>query len=257
MAKIIVSTGRGGTGKTTFVAIAARFLDSPPLLIDADPDQSLAAMLGLSLDPETVPTISDVLYSLQDTKRHQELGAMPLAEKIQYLLQASCLYESRHFDMITLGVKWTRGCYCHPTDILRAVLPELARAYAYCMIDAPAGLEHVNRRIVSNVDDIFAIVGPSAKSLENTRRLQEISENVGLSYRNLYLVGNHRFPEGREESLKGFDGATYVGKIGDDNSVAEYDWQGRSLLDLPQDSPACTSVRNVLQAAGYRLKQDS
>jgi len=33
MAKIIVSTGRGGTGKTTFVTLAARYLESPFLLL--------------------------------------------------------------------------------------------------------------------------------------------------------------------------------------------------------------------------------
>lgn len=47
MAKIIVSTGRGGTGKTTFAALAARYLESPFLLIDLDPDQNLADMLGV------------------------------------------------------------------------------------------------------------------------------------------------------------------------------------------------------------------
>jgi CO dehydrogenase nickel-insertion accessory protein CooC1 len=56
MAKIIVSTGRGGTGKTTFVAVAARYLESPFLLIDLDPDQNLADMLGIDLDNESIIT---------------------------------------------------------------------------------------------------------------------------------------------------------------------------------------------------------
>ena len=50
MAKIIVSTGRGGTGKTTFVALAARYLEPLSLLIDLDPDQNLADMLGINLE---------------------------------------------------------------------------------------------------------------------------------------------------------------------------------------------------------------
>jgi len=52
MSRKIVCTGRGGTGKTTFVALAALCLDSHPLLIDADSDQNLADMLGINLEKE-------------------------------------------------------------------------------------------------------------------------------------------------------------------------------------------------------------
>ncbi len=44
MARIIVSTGRGGTGKLIFIALAKRYLNTPLLLIDIDPDMSLADM---------------------------------------------------------------------------------------------------------------------------------------------------------------------------------------------------------------------
>jgi len=53
---IIVSTGRGGTGKSTFVALASRYLKSPLLLLDIDPDQSLADMLGVDIDAQTITT---------------------------------------------------------------------------------------------------------------------------------------------------------------------------------------------------------
>ncbi|MGB2856995.1 MAG: ArsA-related P-loop ATPase, partial [Dehalococcoidia bacterium] len=56
MGKRIVSTGRGGTGKTTFTALATRYLAGPLLLIDIDPDQSLADMLGIDLEKEGVRT---------------------------------------------------------------------------------------------------------------------------------------------------------------------------------------------------------
>ncbi len=45
MAKRIVSTGRGITGKTTFIALATKYLSSPIyllLLLDIDSDQNLA-----------------------------------------------------------------------------------------------------------------------------------------------------------------------------------------------------------------------
>jgi CO dehydrogenase maturation factor len=251
MATMIVSTGRGGVGKSTFAALAVRHLKSPPLLIDADPDQSLAQLLGVDLAEAEVNTISDVLYRLQKPDSYKELGSMRLPEKIEYLLNLSCLYESPRFDLVTLGVKWTRGCYCAPNDVLQSVLPGLARDYAYAIVDSPAGLEHVNRRIVQDVDDVFALIDPSGKALRNVRRLSEIADSIGVSYRNLYLVGNHRFSPAAEERLGELDGAVYLGRIEPDEDVQEFDWEGRSLLELPEDSPASRSVAAIIEQAGY------
>lgn len=252
MAQTIVVTGRGGTGKTTFVALASRYLQTPQLLIDADSDQNLAAMLGIDLAEQGIRTISEVLYDIQDrdSRSYADLQAMPLAQKVEYLLHMDCLYESADFDMVSVGVKWTRGCYCYPNDILRAVLPGLTKNYAYTLVDSPAGLEHINRRIATEIDAIFAIVDPSTKSLENVERVKEISEEIGIHYKNLYLVANHRFTDDMAKRLEQVSAATYLGRIENDPAVQEYDWKGRSLRDLPADSPACLSVEEILTKAG-------
>ena len=52
--KTLVTVGRGGTGKSSFTALMAKaFIEtnqSPLLLVDADPDQNLAEMLGIDLE---------------------------------------------------------------------------------------------------------------------------------------------------------------------------------------------------------------
>jgi CO dehydrogenase maturation factor len=165
MGRIIVSTGRGGAGKTTFAAISTRYLSGAFLLIDIDPDQSLADMLGIDLDKEGVRTVLDILFDIQNKQGYEELGSMPLPEKIEYLLASECLYESKHFDLVTLGVKWTEGCYCAPNNLLSTIIPRLAQNYANVIVDAPAGLEHLNRKVTSEIDDLFLILDPSQKSL--------------------------------------------------------------------------------------------
>jgi len=253
MGKTIVITGRGGTGKTTFTALAARFLQGSKLLIDADPDQCLGVMLGVDLPASGVRTVSEALYEIQKGQLSPQMKAMPLAEKVEYLLQLSCLYESKQFDLLTLGVKWTRGCYCAPNDILRALIPRLAGAYEVTIVDSPAGLEHINRRVVTQAHDVFAVVDPSGKALRNAELVRSLSGPVGFTYENLYLVANHRFPENQVHRLREVQGASYVGKMAHDQAVGEADWQGRSLLELPADSPACASTARILSRAGYAL----
>ena len=54
--KRLVSIGRGGSGKTTFVALMTKYLieksDTPLLLVDIDPDQNLGEMVGVDLKEE-------------------------------------------------------------------------------------------------------------------------------------------------------------------------------------------------------------
>jgi CO dehydrogenase maturation factor len=250
MGRKVVSTGRGGTGKTTFTALATRYLAHPLLLIDIDPDQSLADMLGIDLEQEGVRTVLDILYDIQKKEGYEELDAMPVPEKIEYLFSTECIYESEEFDLISLGVKWTEGCYCAPNNLLKGIIPRLARNYAHTLIDAPAGLEHLNRNVTSEVDDLFIILDPSLKSLKNIERIQRLAKEVGITYQNFYMVANYRFNEEMERLIQSADGI-YLGKIEYDTEVEEYNLDGKSLLELPDDSPASLSVKEILVKAGY------
>ena len=251
MGKRIVSTGRGGTGKTTFTALATRYLAHPLLLIDIDPDQSLADMLGIDLEKEGVRTVLDILYDIQKREGYEELSTMPIPERIEYLFSTECIYESKEFDLISLGVKWTEGCYCAPNNLLRGIIPRLAQNYAHTLIDAPAGLEHLNRNVTSEIDDLFIILDPSMKSLKSVARIQRLTKEIGITYQNLYMVANYRFNDELEKRIQNDSGA-YLGRIDYDARVEEYNLEGKSLLELPEDSPAALSVKKVLERAGYK-----
>jgi CO dehydrogenase maturation factor len=248
MGKKIVATGRGGTGKSTFVALASRYLAAPMLLIDIDPDQSLAEMLGIDLEEEGVRTISDALYDIIEERRSDGGNPMPLHDRMEYLLNRECLYEGKRFDLIVLGTKLTEGCYCIPDDLIKTIIPRLANHYPNVVIDSPAGLEHLNRKIVSDIDDLFVILDPSSKSLKHIARIKDITRQIGIGYSHLYLVGNYRFDNRTEEYLE-TTGEAYLGKIEYDADVQGYNMAGRSLLDLPKNSPASVSVREVLARA--------
>ena len=248
MGRKIVATGRGGTGKSTFVALASRYLAAPMLLIDIDPDQSLAEMLGIDLEKEGVRTISEALYDIIEERRSDGGNPMPLHDRMEYLLNRECLYEGKRFDLLVLGTKLTEGCYCVPDDLIKTIIPRLANHYPNVVIDSPAGLEHLNRKIVSDIDDLFVILDPSSKSLKHIARVKDLTHQIGISYSHLYLVGNYDFDKDTEEYLRS-TGDAYLGKIEYDASVQQYNLAGRSLLELPEDSPASSSVREILARA--------
>jgi CO dehydrogenase maturation factor len=251
--KTLVTMGRGGTGKTTFVTLMARYFirnkKTPVLLVDADPDQNLAEMVGVDLEREGIRTISELIMETFINKGGTTIGIPPV-HRIETKIWERGLYEGRSFDLIAVGTKWIEGCYCMPDAALRGALESLVKNYRYVLIDSPAGLEHLNRRITSRVDILFDVLGPSNKSFEHVKRAHRIAREVGIAFDHFYIIGGCLFPEGLEDRAGTATGQQYLGKIAFDPAVQESVIAGRSLLDIPDDSPAVRSVELLMDKAG-------
>ena len=252
--KTLVTIGRGGTGKSSFTALMAKAFieigDSPLLLVDADPDQNLGEMLGVDLKEAGKSTMAELIVDTFIEKGGTTVGVSP-TERIESRIWANGLYEAANFDFMSVGTKWVEGCYCMPNTALKAALESLTKSYKYVLIDSPAGLEHLNRRIATKVNDVFDILDHSNKSFEHVKRAHRIAKEVDMQFENWYLLGGYRFPAELaskvEEELK----FKYVGKIEADETVDDYVLNGNSLLDLPSDNAAYASVKQILKATGY------
>ncbi|MFP3898829.1 MAG: AAA family ATPase [Dehalococcoidia bacterium] len=255
MARSIVCTGRGGVGKSTFVALMARYLKPPSLLIDLDPDLSLADMLGFDFQKEGKRTVCEVLHDVVGKRRTGESSPLiTTRDMMESRVWAECLYEHAGFDLITLGTKFTEGCLCFPDELVRKTMATLIKNYTNIVVDSPAGVEHLNRNIVPVINDLFVICDPSEKSLKHIARIRRIMQEVGTQYSHFYLVGNQEFDQETERYLKD-SGESYLGRIAYDPEVQEYNIEGKSLLTLPEESPALVSMREILTNAGYQIEQ--
>ena len=252
--KTLVTLGRGGTGKTTFVALMTKYFlerkDTPLLLVDVDPDQNLAEMVGVDLHAAGKKTISELLVRTFLEEGGTRTGVAP-TERIETRIWEYGLYEGTDFDLLAVGTKWVEGCYCLPDAALKAALAAILKGYQYVLIDSPAGLEHLNRRITAHVDEAFDIIGPSKKSFDHVYRAYTIAREVKIQIDNFSLVGSYRFPPELEPQAEKVPYTRYVGKIAFDPMVEEYVIGGRSLLDIPSDTSGYISVQEILACAGY------
>jgi CO dehydrogenase maturation factor len=252
--KRIVFIGRGGSGKTSSVALTAKyFIDKgeyPMLLVDIDPDQNLAEMVGVDLAEKGKKTISELLVETFLNEGGTTVGVPP-SERIEGRIWDKGLYESRFFDLMSVGPKWLEGCYCLPDAALKRALERLSKTYKYILIDSPAGLEHLNRKITSQVDDIFDIIDPSQKSFNHIQRAYRITIEVGIDFQHFYVVGGYRVPKDLEGEVKKRIELPYLGRIAHDANVERFVLSGRSLLELPSYSSAYVSITAILKKAGY------
>ena len=252
--KTLVTIGRGGTGKSSFTALMAKcFIEvgrTPLLLVDADPDQNLAEMLGIDLKEGGKSTIAELLVNTFIEKGGTTIGVPP-TERMESKIWEKGLFESDHFDFLSVGTKWVEGCYCMPNSALKGALESLTKNYKYVLIDSPAGLEHLNRRITSKVNDILDILDHSKKSMDHVKRAHRIAKEVDIQFDNFYLIGGYRFPAELGVHAETTLNFKYLGKIAADAILDEYVLEGKSLLELPSDNPACVSVKKIMKTAGY------
>ncbi len=252
--KTLVTIGRGGTGKSSYTALMAKaFIEmgtSPLLLVDADPDQNLAEMVGVDLKEAGKSTIAELLVSTFIQSGGTTVGISP-TERIESKIWANGLYESKSFDFMSIGTKWVEGCYCMPNSALKAALESLTKNYKYVLIDSPAGLEHLNRRITSKVNDVFDILDHSKKSFEHVKRAYRIAKEVDMEFENFYLIGGYRFPAELGKQAESELNFKFIGKIEADEEVDDYVLNGKSLLDLPSDNVAFSSVKAIMKLVHY------
>jgi len=252
--KTLVTVGRGGTGKSSFTALMAKcFIEAgtaPILLVDADPDQNLAEMLGVDLKEAGKSTIADLIVSTFIEGGGTTVG-IPPTQRIESRIWEKGLYEGKNFDFMAVGTKWVEGCYCMPNSALKGALESLTKNYKFVLVDSPAGLENLNRRITSEVNDIFDILDHSKKSQDHVRRAYKIAKEVDMKFENFYIVGGYRFPDELGKQAEAELEFKYLGKILADDQLDEYVLEGKSLLDLPNDNKAYVSVKEILKSLGY------
>ncbi|MDD1673710.1 MAG: cobalamin biosynthesis protein, partial [Methanomicrobiales archaeon] len=179
-----------------------------------------------------------------------KVGIAP-SQRIETRIWEQGLYEGTDFDLLAVGTKWVEGCYCLPDAALKNALGSILKTYQYVLIDSPAGLEHLNRRITTHVDEAFDIVGPSKKSFDHVRRAYRIATEVKIEIGIFSLVGGHRFSDDLVPRASEVSHTRYLGKIACDPLIEEFVIEGRSLLEIPSNSPGFISVQEILVRAGY------
>jgi CO dehydrogenase maturation factor len=206
-------------------------------------------MLGVDLEKEGKWTVSDALYEVmgkgQDTKDVPGL----LKRKIE---EGRIIYRDEKFDLITLGTKLAPGCYCLPDEMIKETIRNLNKNYEMVIVDSPAGLEHLNRKVTPDIHDLFVVLDPSEKSAKHIERIKYVTRGVKIKNKNFYLIGNYRFTDEVEAYLLK-TGERYLGRIAYDPLVREYNLKGESLLKIHEDSPSSVSVKKILREAGYDI----
>jgi len=242
---LIAVAGKGGTGKTTVTALLLRYLsmnykDASVLAVDADANANLNEALGLEVEE----TISEVLEATKDPR---SVPSGMSKDMFMDMRLNQIMVESESIDLLVMGNPVGPGCYCFPNELLRKFLEQIRSSYDFITVDNEAGMEHLSRRIIENVDHLIITSDSTAKGVRAAGRAYDIVNTLNINCGKVYLVIT-RTQDGEVQTLQeeiDKTGLELLGVIPMDEKLSQYDLQGKPIFELPDDSPAVKAVNNI------------
>ncbi len=247
--RVIAITGKGGTGKTAVAGMLVKCLSQNKktlLAIDADPDSNLPDVLGVKVD-KTIGDMREFMLEERDRMPPDMNKERVLESKVYEVLN-----EMPRYDLVVMGRPEGSGCYCFANNLLRGIMDRILKNYDLTIIDTAAGLEHLSRRIIRDVDELLVVTDGSRRGLQTAERIRELAISLSLNIKKMHVIANKVTPENRsriEEYARELK-MDIIGIVPFDETLSRFDLEGRPLSELPQDSEALRAVGEIAKRMG-------
>ncbi len=229
---IVITSGKGGVGKTTTTAnigTALALMEKKVCLIDTDIGlRNLDVIMGLE---------NRIIYDIVD-----------VIEQRCKLKQA--LIKDKRFDYLSLlPAAQTSDKAAVTMDGMETIISELKQEYDYIIIDCPAGIEQGFQNAVAGADKAIVITTPEKSSVRDADRIVGLLENETIDPPKLVInrIRNHMMKNGDMldiDDIIQILSIDLVGIVIDDDEVIKASNSGEPVA-LQGNSKASIAYRNI------------
>ena len=234
MAHVIAVAGKGGVGKTTLCGMLIQYLcekgKGPILAVDADANSNLNEVLGVKVET-TLGDVREEIARAELAKENPIPTGMSKADYAEMRFE-DALVEDDDFDLLVMGRTQGKGCYCYVNGLLQTQLAKYQNNYPYIVVDNEAGMEHISRGVLPSMQTAILVI----------KECDMHPDTVGLI---INRAPKGELNKGIQEEIAN-QGLTLLGVVPQDETVYEYDCEGRPTSTLPEDNPVKTALRAIV-----------
>lgn len=230
---IIAVCGKGGVGKTSISALIVRMFVKTSaqrvLAIDADPAMGLSYALGVTVSKTVDRIRTDLIEKLAGKtpmNREEQL------RQLDYDL-FSALCERENLAFLAIGRPEGDGCYCRVNQLLRELITQIAARFDIVVIDAEAGLEQINRRVMEMVTHLLIVSDGSLKGRKVAIAICGLAQKRSFC-KNSGLIFNRLQDSAEDKAILAQNPLPLVHVMHENDLIRTFDRDGRPILNLAQ-----------------------
>ncbi len=160
---IVITSGKGGVGKTTTTAnigMALAIMGRSVVLIDADIGlRNLDVVMGLE---------NRIVYDLVDV----------VEERCR--MDQALIKDKRYRNLMLLPAAQTRDKTAVQQEQIAGLVEELREEFDYVLIDSPAGIEQGFRNAIAGAEEAVIVTTPEVSAVRDADRIIGMLEAEGL-----------------------------------------------------------------------------
>ena len=250
--KRILVCGKGGSGKSTIVALMADVLQKreyETLVLDGDasnPEGLIRLMFGLGVDHEPKPLLEffggiDVVTCPVDdpSPLTRTDDTVPVPEKridIAREVPSEYSIKKRGISLFQAGKIETYGQGCDG-PVEKVVRDFMVQGEWVSLIDMKAGIEHFGRKIPDTMDMILVVLDPTLESVSIAKRIEGFCRETEM--KNFWLILNKIGSKEMESMMMEKLGelkSRVLGSVSYDPQLVQRELAGGSLItDKPHE----------------------
>ncbi len=124
------------------------------------------------------------------SKNMDKLPAGVTKERYIEMRVQDALTEKEDFDLLVMGRPEGPGCYCYVNNLLRDISSRLTKSYDYVVIDNAAGMEHISRRTMRQIDKFVLVSDHSVFGIRSAKNIYSLAKEMGITIKDSFLVIN-------------------------------------------------------------------
>jgi CO dehydrogenase maturation factor len=241
---IIAIVGKGGVGKTIITTLIAKAISTSfsfkLLLIDADPTHPHLSKM-VKLEPEK--SLEKIRADLIENTISKKEDIHSIAETIDFKVY-NAIAESKAFSLFSIGQPEGPGCFCPSNTLLRKVIESISSDFDIVLIDCEAGLEQINRMVITSVDSVIIVTDISLRGVETANSISQSAKKF-TNFNKIGVIINRVKGDITKitNKLKEYS-LPVITSIPEDEILTEFDLEGKPIIDIPDKSTSYQIIKD-------------